>query len=106
MPDVKKATPLIFPFLSARVVKTTLTIREATAIRSVADWFAGTISWRVKFRNGEEKNFVSPIRTTPWGSIKGPAEYDSPSDADLKSQELSHEPSALNIDGGLPALKP
>ena len=65
-----------------------------------------TISWRLKFRNGEEKNFVSPIRTTEWGSIKGPAEYEVPSDADFRSEELSHEPTALNIDGGLPALKP
>ena len=56
LPDVKKATPLISPllcatlqpFLSARGVETTFAIRVATAIRSVADWFAGTISLRVK----------------------------------------------------------
>ena len=28
-----------------------------------------TISWKIKFRDGREKNFVSPIRTTAWGSI-------------------------------------
>ena len=26
----------------------------------------GTISWKIKFRNGTEKNFVSPITTKPW----------------------------------------
>jgi adenylylsulfate reductase subunit B len=65
----------------------------------------GTISWTVKFRNGHEKNFVSPIRTTPWGSIKSPADYEVPSPEDLNSQELAHEPGGLNIDA-LPALKP
>ena len=28
----------------------------------------GTISWKIKFRNGTEKNFVSPITTKPWFS--------------------------------------
>ena len=28
----------------------------------------GTISWRIKFRNGTEKNFVSPITTKPWAT--------------------------------------
>ena len=42
-----------------------------------------------------EKNFVSPIRTTPWGSIKGPAEYDAPRPEDFAKQELAHEPDAL-----------
>lgn len=66
----------------------------------------GTVSWKVKFRDGREKNFESPIRTTPWGSIKPPQDYEAPNLADLKSEELSHEPDALNIDGGLPALSP
>ena len=26
----------------------------------------GTISWKIKFRNGIEKDFVSPITTKPW----------------------------------------
>jgi adenylylsulfate reductase subunit B len=64
-----------------------------------------SISWRLKFRDGREKNFVSPIRTTPWGSIKGPAEYDPPRPEDLAGQELAHEPEALKISGGLPALR-
>ena len=28
----------------------------------------GTISWRIKFRDGRQKDFVSPITTKPWGS--------------------------------------
>jgi adenylylsulfate reductase subunit B len=65
----------------------------------------GTISWKIKFRDGREKNFVSPIRTTPWGSIKSPADYEAPSQDAMKSEELAHEPEALNIDK-LPALTP
>ena len=38
----------------------------------------GTISWKIKFRDGREKDFVSPIRTTPWGSIQSPAELAPP----------------------------
>jgi adenylylsulfate reductase subunit B len=76
------------------------------SVRALREEEKGTISWRLKFRNGSEKNFVSPIRTTPWGSIKGPAEYDAPSPEDFDKQELAHEPDALNIDGGLPALRP
>ena len=29
----------------------------------------GTISWKIKFRNGTEKDFVSPITTKPWGKF-------------------------------------
>ena len=46
------------------------------------------------------------IRTTPWGSIKSPADYDPPNQTAYKSQELAHEPDALKIDGGLPVLSP
>ena len=64
-----------------------------------------TVSWKIKFRDGREKNFVSPIRTTPWGSIKSPSEYEPPRPEAFKTQELGHEPEALNIDS-LPALPP
>ena len=66
----------------------------------------GTISWKVKFRNGHTKDFVSPIRTTDWDTIPSPAELPAPSEEDFKSQELAHEPDVLNIEGGLPALTP
>jgi adenylylsulfate reductase subunit B len=63
-----------------------------------------TISWKIKFRDGREKDFVSPIRTTPWGSIPSPAELAAPSAEMMKSQHLAHEPEALNVPA-LPALK-
>jgi adenylylsulfate reductase subunit B len=62
-----------------------------------------TISWKVKFRDGREKNFVSPIRTTPWGSIKSPADYEAPSAEAMKSEQLAHEPEALKV-AALPSL--
>ena len=76
------------------------------SVRVLREEEKATISWRLKFRDGREKNFVSPIRTTPWGSIKGPAEYSAPSADDFNTQNLAHEPDALNIEGGLPALRP
>ena len=75
------------------------------SVRVLSESEKATISWKIKFRDGREKNFVSPIRTTEWGSIKGPAEYDAPDPKDLKSQELAHEPEALHIDA-LPTLPP
>jgi len=75
------------------------------SVRVLREEKKGTISWKVVFRDGREKNFESPIRTTPWGSIKPPQDYEAPSEDDFKSQELAHEPDGLNIDG-LPALTP
>ena len=73
------------------------------SVRVLREEAKGTISWKLKFRNGTEKDFVSPIRTTPWGSIKSPEEYEVPSAEAFKAQELAHEPDALNI-GALPTL--
>jgi adenylylsulfate reductase subunit B len=75
------------------------------SVRALREEAKGTISWKIKFRDGREKDFVSPIRTTPWGSIKSPSDYPAPSPDARKSQELAHEPEALNIDA-LPALTP
>jgi len=74
------------------------------SVRVLREEEKGTISWKIKFRNGHEKNFESPIRTTKWGTIPSPADLPPPSEEDFKSQELAHEPDVLNIDGGLPAL--
>ncbi len=76
------------------------------SVRVLREEAKGTISWRIEFRDGRVKNFVSPIRTTPWGSIPSPAELEVPSQEAMQSQELAHEPEALNIEGGLPALAP
>ncbi|MDT8388151.1 MAG: adenylyl-sulfate reductase subunit beta [Thiogranum sp.] len=65
----------------------------------------GTISWRIRFRDGRVKDFVSPITTQPWGEkIPKLAELARPSDEDLNSQLLWSEPDALNIDTGLPVM--
>ena len=73
------------------------------SVRTLREEEKGTISWKLKFRDGREKDFVSPIRTTPWGSIKSAGDYERPSAEALKNQELAHEPDSLNI-AELPAL--
>jgi len=76
------------------------------SVRVLREEEKGTISWKIIFRDGREKNFVSPIRTTPWGSIPSPADQKKPVSEDFQSQELALEPDYLKIDGGLPALRP
>jgi adenylylsulfate reductase subunit B len=72
-------------------------------VRVLREEEKGMISWKIKYRDGRVKEFAFPIRTTHWGSIKGPAEYEAPDTSALNSQELAHEPTALNIDA-LPTL--
>jgi len=57
----------------------------------------GAVSWKIRYRDGREKLFTFPIRTTPWGSIKSPAEFPVPPVNALHSQMLSHEPEALHV---------
>ena len=65
----------------------------------------GTISWRIKFRDGRQKDFVSPITTKPWGTaIPKLAELPKPTEEEEQSQHLVYEPEALNIDEGLPTI--
>ena len=75
------------------------------SVRVLREEAKGCISLKIKFRDGREKNFESPIRTTPWGSIKSPADYAAPSQDAFETQELAHEPETLNIDQ-LPELTP
>ena len=75
------------------------------SVRVLREEAKGTISWKIKFRDGREKNFESPIRTTPWGSIKSPSDYEAPMPDAFKTQELAHEPETLNIES-LPVLTP
>ncbi|GIX28923.1 MAG: hypothetical protein KatS3mg123_2804 [Burkholderiales bacterium] len=49
------------------------------------------------------KEFTFPIRTTPWGSIKPPSEYERPDARALASPMLAHEPEALKVEA-LPVL--
>ena len=65
----------------------------------------GTISWKIKFRNGTVKDFVSPITTKPWGKfIPKLAEGDKPNQGEINSQILYNEPHVLNTDKDLPTL--
>ena len=65
----------------------------------------GTISWRIKFRDGRQKDFVSPITTQPWGEkIPKLAEMPAPAPEELDSQLLVFEPDSLNIEEGLPTI--
>lgn len=57
----------------------------------------GSISWKITYRDGRQKNFTFPIRTTPWGSIKPPFEYATPDPGELGSPLLAHEPAALKV---------
>ncbi len=76
------------------------------SVRVLREEEKGIISWRIKFRDGREKNFVSPITTEPWGEkIPRLAELEVPSDEALESQLLCYEPDALNIERGLPTIE-
>jgi len=76
------------------------------SVRVLREEEKGAISWKIKFRNGHEKNFVSPITTKPWGKhIPKLAELEIPGKEALDSQLLCFEPDLLNIDTGLPTLK-
>lgn len=72
-------------------------------VRVLREEAAGVISWKIHYRDGREKTFAFPIRTTPWGSIQPPAEYALPAAGSLNSPLLAHEPEALMVDT-LPAL--
>ncbi len=75
-------------------------------VRVLREEEKGTISWKVKFRNGKEKNFVSPITTKPWGKhIQKLSELETPNKEALNSQLLCFEPDFLKIETGLPEMK-
>ena len=76
------------------------------SVRVLREEEKGTISWKVKFRNGKEKNFVSPITTKPWGKhIQKLSELEIPNKEALDSQLLCFEPDFLKIETGLPKVK-
>ncbi len=76
------------------------------SVRVLREEEKGTISWKVKFRNGKEKNFVSPITTKPWGKhIPKLSELETPNKEALDSQLLCFEPDFLKIETGLPKMK-
>lgn len=77
------------------------------SVRVHRDEQKGTIAWRIKFRNGTEKNFLSPITTKPWGqAIPKLAEVPPPGKEMRDSQLLYNEPKYIRFDdGGLRTLK-
>ena len=71
-------------------------------VRVLREEEKGTISWKIKFRNGTVKNSVSPITTKPWGKfIDKVADKDKPSNDMLKSQLLYNEPKYLLTEEGV-----
>ncbi len=75
------------------------------SVRVLREEEKGTISWKLKFRDGREKNFVSPITTKPWGqAIPRIADQPLPSEKEMTSQLLWAEPGGLNVDTGLPVI--
>lgn len=74
-------------------------------VRVLREEEKGTISWRIKFRDGREKSFLSPITTKPWGeAIEDLATLPVPDKEALDSQLLCYEPDVLGYEGGLRKL--
>lgn len=73
------------------------------SVRVLREEEKGTVSWKIRYRDGRVKEFMFPIRTTPWGSIKAPSEYAPPGPEALNSALLAHEPEALKVES-LPTL--
>jgi len=75
------------------------------SVRVLREEEKGTISWKIKFRDGREKNFQSPICTTKWGeTIEDLATLPVPDEEALNSQLLCYEPDVLGYEGGLRKL--
>ncbi len=66
---------------------------------------ADKIEWKIRMRNGDLKEFVFPIRTTPWDSIRPPQESAPPNEEAVASELLSFEPDYLAVES-LPTLPP
>jgi adenylylsulfate reductase subunit B len=77
------------------------------SVRVIRDEDKGTIAWKIKYRNGTEKNFLSPITTKPWGqAIPKLADVPAPSQEMRDSQLLYNEPKWIRMDdGGLHSLQ-
>jgi adenylylsulfate reductase subunit B len=68
------------------------------SVRVRRDEVENIVAWKIRYRDGREKEFTFPIRTTPWDTIRAPDDYARPRDDALQSQELAHEPKVLNIE--------
>ncbi len=74
------------------------------SVRVLREEDKGTVSWKIRYRDGRVKEFTFAIRTTPWGSIKPPSDYAAPDEGSLRSPLLAHEPEALKVEA-LPMLQ-
>jgi len=71
------------------------------SVRVQRDEQKGTIAWKIKFRNGTEKNFLSPITTKPWGTaIPKLADVPAPSPEMRAGELLYSEPNYIRMDDG------
>ena len=71
------------------------------SVRVIREEEKGTIAWRITFRDGRQKNFLSPITTKPWGSaIPELAKLPEPSKEVRDSELLCYEPEFLRMDDG------
>ncbi len=71
------------------------------SVRVIREEEKGTIAWQIKFRNGTEKSFLSPITTKPWGSaIEKLADAPAPTQEMRDSQLLYNEPKYIRFDDG------
>jgi adenylylsulfate reductase subunit B len=77
------------------------------SVRVDRDEEKGTIAWKIKFRNGTEKSFLSPITTKPWGTgIEKLKDVPAPTQDMRDSQHLYNEPKYIRFDdGGVHTLK-
>ena len=81
--------------------------RLAASVRTIRDEEKGTIAWRVKFRDGRVKNFLSPITTQPWGTKIPDFRNETAPSAEMRNSELlAFEPKYIRMDdGGLHTLE-
>jgi adenylylsulfate reductase subunit B len=71
------------------------------SVRVHRDEQKGTIAWKIKFRNGAEKSFLSPITTKPWGTaIPKLADVPGPTQAMRDGHLLYSEPKYIRMDDG------
>jgi adenylylsulfate reductase, subunit B len=71
------------------------------SVRVIREEEKGTIAWKITFRDGREKSFLSPITTKPWGQeIPQLSNVPGPSAEMRKSQLLYNEPKYIRMDDG------
>ena len=77
------------------------------SVRVLRDEEKGTIAWKVKFRNGNVKEFLSPITTKPWGKHIPKLANEAPPSQEMRDSELLYrEPETIRFDdGGLHTLE-